>query len=892
MILLLLNPAVLSAQFPNFHDISYFSDSEKKFADLILSTVQVDDGIMVAHIQQNKGFGVLKMDFSGNTVWTTNYRNPNYYHKLSSFQIALMSDGFLYGLSTGGYTAYDPNPELSTLWKIDTASGKVHWVRDFNSKRPFRVKFDEVNDSTLALMYYEGDVAILSTVNKQNGNWQSKVPLDTLAGWDELALASDAEGTLFASAANSIWCFRANDLSSSYWTRTYPEVDHFQKLYVDSRDSLYLIADYERYHNIWLIRASKTSGTEQSKTLITQDRTVDRLLETDSSLFLITTSGASSVVTVKFNKRTDQITWTAPESLAPQGSTATGERVTGAALDANGDVLICGFHGAYIVGLSVCSFMKLSGTNGKKLNRKTVSWYNGEKDVNSKSMHIGVHKGSLLLLAQLDLSDEIYNSYFLKFNPNSWEQQFDQRLRTSHIAPSKTIDIKREKNQMIVFKQKGARVQLEAYNLSGTPDWSRDCAQSYFTQGGVMLVHEGYAYIACTNYEEHALIKYNSDPSVSDPPAFLQLSKIDLRNGGLVASDTFHTAQESLNAVQMLVMGTTIYLLVEEHGFLEIRSWQGSGFTGRIRLDNWSYMGRQRSPENYSGKRNIMVAYENDLYLVGGSALFRIKGNLSNFIHLELYSNGKQHNQFYDLLLDGPLLFACGSSREGKASILGYNLADEKFLFEKYLSEADTFTCMRRYGDSVLISGQSAGKAVIYSFTYPDFRYKWSSFYRNIAANTQINDLEVFPEKELIVWAGQRQYPDHTCDGLIGFMKLNGDTISITPFADSLMGQSGIGVLERSNDSTLWLGGAHNRKNVNEGLIGQITLDTTFRSVIKDTTQTGSIPALDLNALIYPNPCRNHIYYRTGSNPIQKIQMYSLDGRRWILPGAHTGRGR
>ena len=137
----------------------------------------------------------------------------------------------------------------------------------------------------------------------------------------------------------------------------------------------------------------------------------------------------------------------------------------------------------------------------------------------------------------------------------------------------------------------------------------------------------------------------------------------------------------------------------------------------------------------------------------------------------------------------------------------------------------------------------------------------------------------IFEDKEAIVWYGTRIHPDHTADGLIGFLKTDGTNVHTHTLTDSIMGRSSISCMELTNDSTMWFGGSHNIGNVNQGLIGVLTLDTSFRDIQKEDTLIGYAIPSRTELRIFPNPTKGLIHFECPGHVIQSVKMFNMMGQ-------------
>ncbi len=183
------------AQFPNFSKPSYFNDDEERRIDIVLTTIEVDDGLIYSFTQQNRGFGVAKVGFDGRAIWATNYQSPQYYFP-STFEIQLWDDGYLYGISTGAGGAYNTTPNLATIWKINPKTGAVIWARDHESTRTESLDIAEVDSNKFAMIFYKDTTlsrkqAFISTFSKSDGAEVQTRKLSTTGWYEEMMLEAD-----------------------------------------------------------------------------------------------------------------------------------------------------------------------------------------------------------------------------------------------------------------------------------------------------------------------------------------------------------------------------------------------------------------------------------------------------------------------------------------------------------------------------------------------------------------------------------------------------------------------------------------------------------------------------------------------------------------------------
>ena len=207
------------------------------------------------------------------------------------------------------------------------------------------------------------------------------------------------------------------------------------------------------------------------------------------------------------------------------------------------------------------------------------------------------------------------------------------------------------------------------------------------------------------------------------------------------------------------------------------------------------------------------------------------------------------------------------------------DIAEGKGRFEKTITEFHSFSAVQVLDSSIILAGSANGKAFFTSYDKFFFRYNWLREIDTTSELSLAQSFQIFEEKEAIIWYGTRIHADHTTDGLIGFLKTDGTNVYTRTLTDSIMGRSAISCMERSNDSTLWFGGAHNFANVNQGLIGTLTFDTSFRFIPDEDTLIGTTVMFRPELRVFPNPTKGIIHLECPGQVIQSVNMYDMMGQ-------------
>lgn len=228
--------------------------------DYLYSIIETSDGNYLLGGQTasygagNTDYWLVKVDTSGDTIWTKTYGGSSYENM---FSVTETSDG---KYLLGGYT-YSYGAGYTDYWLVKTdMNGNTLWTKSYGGS---------------------GSDYLYSIVEASDGNY-------LLGGFTDS----------YGAGSNDYWLIKTNTSGDTLWTKTYggSDYDRLESI-VEASDGNYLLGGYSYSYGAgsgdqWLIKTNTTGDTIWTKTFGTANPEYTRdIIET--SLGNIVTAGSS-----------------------------------------------------------------------------------------------------------------------------------------------------------------------------------------------------------------------------------------------------------------------------------------------------------------------------------------------------------------------------------------------------------------------------------------------------------------------------------------------------------------------------------------------------------------------------------------------------------------------
>lgn len=843
-----------SAQLVQAH---YFYDTIGGGLNYIHDHIQQEDGIILAGYKGVEGSNVpviLKVDRSGDVIWSTEEAYIPNSSNYSRFTITLFSDGFIYGVSSEFLW---PNYER-TLWKVNAQTGAVSYTVPYTDAavsdyiEPIWRDYDHTT-------FYMMHGSTLRRMAKADGSMLEETIFTDVPSGVSFEMERDRNGNIYIVRYDRLTKYNGNNFNQPLWSRTYAEFNltEMHRIHVDEYGDVFLfgrngtsssggigmVMKINKQSGIrtWTCRVeiTDTDMTENDVEVVDIKDVSGKLYATYQHVYV--GGGSKKFVTARINKANGNLDWLSQKGIDNTGYTADSQGRSALSLDVdcNGNVYQTGYYASSNYGPGKWGSMKLNSTNGAKLYEFTVS----QDTALNESLSVGLGAFAYGEHPVFIGHEQIPGSWnvkplFVKVNPATGAILLKKPIGSLLNGFASTLKVISDNGTLYFLKQNGIAVTVEARSPQYGLIWE------YTFLDDAVLTHGGQ--MTLTNNEVvFTAVRYGSTGGNT-----LFVLRLDRSSGSLMMQNSFHSAQD-LVPFELEADNLESYVFAKTTDSLFYSKVSATQFLP------WSYLDAATVLNNYEGEANIVLNKDaGSLLIIGVTGMISInkptmaKTNLGNHTEPAAYYSFSKWND---------LLVLCGKTVANEQILTAKNLSGWTTAWSETYA-ANGMIAKTAFGEAndLYFAGTENGNINVQHVSLSNGASDWSySTDASLYPNAHAIDIVYNAEDNYLAFAGFHAPSANSTNALIQLLTADGDTIYTWKGTDDLNGLSRTNTLANASGSQICAGGAWNQLSTSEeGFVFFLdSLDHSGNVGIHDITD-------GLNCMIYPNPATNKVFIK------------------------------
>ncbi|MFT5723529.1 MAG: hypothetical protein ACI9JN_000643 [Bacteroidia bacterium] len=851
-----------------FYDTTFFKDGDYNYLKNVTYHNKVRDGVLLACTVTDHVPGIIKIDRDGQMIWSTFnvFQESSFGNNFRKFSV--FDDKHIYGAArpkAGEKTK-------SFIWKLDTSDGSVLWRTPFYVSDKREIEITEYDSTTFLVGYFLNDFAHIALMSKATGDTIStqQIGYKLIQNREEIEISVDDNKNVYVSFQGSLIKFNKNDFSQIIWQRRFEGdiqldfvhelvIDHYGDIYLMGRDGDYFGAgsgimyrvDPENGSTIW---AKEVSGGEL--TVIDYKDFNDNFIVAYRHAFVGSTT--ERFVTVKLDKQTGTRAWYSNHEITPYGTKRPTSGIQSAGisidLDCNGDIYATGYYGSPNSGPGQWGTLKLNGNTGKKIFDFTITNFPAIYDELSTGLGSFVFNDTLRILGKAEVANRGVEIIYAKIDPYSGTVVGKSHIDDGIQNYSYTGDIQSVGDTILVLKQIGERVQLEAHNASNQILWTKTFDEGNFISAGQFVVDQSYIYISS--------IRKTTDATPPQPDR-LYIHKLNIKDGKTIDSVYKPLADWGYRLLEIEAKNDSCFVFYKDADNVMTIRWTDSVLTNPLVLE------KANSNYNFPVRYNLAHDVGDSIAFVGNESVLMIdKVGFTLEKRFQFLNNTK--HVFSSRL--GTNWLVAGSTN-GNASLTLLNNAFTDSIWHRTYSGNMLYSVAQDSQGTLYPTGVYNRDLLVYQLNKVGQK-QWSYTMSRDSANSIMPYDMVINKKGTYISVGGSITYSNRVDALLLILDNNGDSLGQFTLNDQLFGESKVTSLELVADTSIWIGGAWNRHPCFEGFLFKLANDSLYK--------TASIDKLleKFNFVIYPNPTSDFIsVYGNSDIPFEYI-IYDIMGRK------------
>jgi hypothetical protein len=876
-LILVLILIISTSSFSQITKSFYFSDTTNSKLDFVYDYLEVEDGIILSGRQKirNKVEPVmLKLDLSGEVVWST----------LSSFHLGkVKNNGFLFEMFDDGYIyavsyMYDSNITTKILWKINPTNGNVIWTKQHPSTNFGVIDMVDYDSTTFLTSAIVDDYGTLLKMDKATGDTLESINFNSSES--SMDVAVDANKNIYFSQDYIVRKFNLNDFHQLIWSRSYPVngnknlfvqhmyIDYLGELYLFGHDGgsygagngLYLKVDEGNGNKIWMTVAC------QSEVNLADFKDYNgKIYGTFRHAFV--GGGTYQFKTSQVDKITGKVDWYSNENVKPLGkpSSTSGYCQSALSIDVacDGSIYLTGYYGDANYGPERWGIMKLKGNTGVRDYDLTIT----QDSINYEDLSSGIATcvigNTPIFIGHEEDTSSTYNvnPVFVTIDPVKGDIVNRKYIKSGYELLSRTLDIINHNDSIYVFKQEGASLVVEQYNSLGKLLWSKVVVESESLTGGNIIINGDYIYFTAI----HGVLEDFQPFNIKEYREIVMV-KMKRKNGSIVKYDKMKINTTPLKLIDLQAKNDTAFFFYEKNNQVYFNRWNAGLFSNERLLQNSTLT------SSFGGRSKNIIEYDSINYLfIGSNGLYKLDKNL--LIQTKLAPiNGNRKN--YYIIENKNILYLAGSDSLGFQTITAIDKTSLKVYWDKAYSDSGVFyKIVTNNIDKLWVLGSKKDLIEVHEIDMLTGNSNWNYPSKPINYySTFPLDIALHPTKNKISVVGYEGNGIDKGNVFIDILDTTGSNITTIVTKDELGLISKANTVTYTSDSVLWVGGTLN--SVSNGSEGFIYL-------INNTSNTNSIEIIEKPWIVsaYPNPTNSFVTFK-GLNEPHQIEVYDYIGRK------------
>ncbi|MFK8037074.1 MAG: T9SS type A sorting domain-containing protein [Crocinitomicaceae bacterium] len=808
----------------------------------VFDHVEVDDGIILSCMLESGLLAqpvILKVDFSGDVIWTTRNGFTNKYTSIWEFNLKLFEDGYLYGHLLYNETINTNNKRLSGFWKLNATTGTISWAKGFITEGSNAAYYEysdlDIYDYDSSNFYITYGKKIGPSTSFPSIAKMSKATGDTLqtrhfsGSIGGQGIAVDKQMNIYYSNKANVLKFNRDDLSTILWEKSFQDLDYdtegTHEIYFDNEDELYLFG-FENFGisdggTQFCIKINKSNGKKiWLSDVYYNDVKLQDMIETNSKLYFLYRHiyvGASicHFSTAKLNKDDGVVDWNSFEHHTPfpsfQGSPVSwaSEAALSMDMDCNEDLYLTGYYWDGNYGPGSWGTMKVDGNTGNKVFDFTITIDSVNNNEKSSGIASCIYGDSAIVIGNLENLNGAIEPTFVKYKQADGavllQKPFDDRYKYL----SRTIDIKKIENDIYIFKQIGKDLKLEKYvgNLSNL-QWQKGISETHVLLGKQMEIVGENIFISV---QKQALNLY-SKPFYSDTIEEIKIYQLLNQTGVIQAQDSIPIYTIESKSLEIEADSSQMYIFFDKNDSVFYSKWNTVAVSPPLFIE--PSVNRTPLYNDYDLAHNI----SNSIVYTGATEL-KFISKISNTL-TNTFPYGAT-NTFYSTYGNSDTLFACGQDAQNSPVIKAFNLGNSTLMWEKSFSTTGSFINIEKSNSGELYTtGISENKLIVNSLNSLNGDSLWAFEEDTLLYNGVIpNDISINKASNYLTIVGTIPNAQNT-DIFIKIMSLQGDTSVTIVENDDVEEVSYASTSTMINDNNSLVGGTINQNGYSkEGFV-------------------------------------------------------------------------
>lgn len=875
-LILVLILIISTSSFSQITKSFYFSDTTNSKLDYILDYLEVEDGIILSG-QQKIGSNVepvmLKLDLSGEVVWSTLTTFKLGTATNEGFYFEMFDDGYIYAVSY----MYDSNITMKNLWKINPTNGNVIWTKQHPSTNFGVIDMVDYDSTTFLTAAMVNNYGTLLKMDKATGDTLETINFKSSESSVDVAV--DANKNIYFSQNYIVRKFNLDDFHQLIWCRSYPVngnnnllvhqmyIDYLGELYLFGHDGgsfgtgngFYLKVDVGTGNKIWMTNACS------------DDVFLADFKDFNGKIYgtfrhSLVGSGTYQFKTSQVDKLTGKVDWYSNENVKPLGkpSTTSGNCQSALSIDVacDGSVYLTGYYGDANYGPERWGIMKLKGNTGVRDYDLTIT----QDSINYEDLSSGiatcVFGNTPIFIGHEEDTSSTYNvnPVFLTIDPVKGKIIKRKNIKSGYELFSQTLDIINHKDSIYVFKQEGASLVVEQYNSLGKLLWSKVLADSESLSGGNIMIDGDFIYFTAT----HGILE-DFKPYNMKEYREIVVVKMKRKNGSIVKYDKLKINNTPLKLIELYAKNDTVFFFYEKNEQVYFNRWNAGIFLKERLLQNSTLT------SSFGGRSKNVLEYDSINYLfLGSDGLYKLDKNL--LIQTKLASIIGKRKSYY-IIENKNILYLAGSDSLGFQTITAIDKTSLKVYWDKTYSDSGVFyKIVTNNIDKLWVLGSKKDLIEVHEIDMLTGNSNWTYQSKPMNYNSTFPlDIALHPSKNKIAVVGYEGNGIDQGNVFVDIFNTKGSNINTIVTKDELGLISKVNTVIFSYDSILWVGGTLNRISIgNEGFIYLIN-NTSNTNSMEDINKPWTISA-------YPNPTDSFVTFK-GLNEPHQIEVYDFIGR-------------
>lgn len=819
------------AQTPNIQEY-YFEHQNYGEVTEIYESRPVEDGIIIS-ASINKEPIILKLDTAGNTVWSTLNDAQPFNDKINYLYFEVY-DEYIFGVSYSYNHNYDYPGGKKMLWKVNSKTGEVIYVKDFS---PFDASYNSIafvnyDSSTLLLQYSISNYsAYIGFMDKSNGELLSSRKIGSSSRQGQVKIAIDQNKNIYFLARGKYGKINAYNLNVDLWSNYLESSIYHQErsiqLLLDEYDDLFILGyDEERYSRNFIKKINTSTGDilwynssfYSGKEMISSG---DHLLVT----YL-------NVIATKYNKADGSLIW--------KNTTYNSRWFTDFATTCSGDIYTAG------QAESDWRVLKLSDADGEILEDIKVN----PDSLKGEGLHTYIIQNKLITLGNfIDSLDNIH-PYFASIDPVTGKIDKLQKISGGDQLQAACIDIEinKQDNRVYILKQIGNNLKVEAVDIyNGTIYWEFTLSNKSPLKGLDLKVKNEFVGVVAylTDYKDPNRVKelylYSFD------------EKFNHQNVGVVSFpvNTTIDAPYELDLVaheEYVSDKCEFSIFYTDNDSSYIRNWFLDHLSEPTLIDtNVSYNVKNIDKVFFYGNNRSYIAGINGIY----------NNNIDSSTYEEVISFDKPRHYYYVLNDNGywtsPEAYMVGQMF-GERILTVYNRWNNEIVFTKSYGPGYYSKIHKGSFDYLFLLGSDGDNIILECVSNETGEIIWNyEIEGSTFGNTVPTDIIYNNYGNYIVITGYRKNLNGGTDSFIQFLNIQGDLLYTDLRIDKRNSYSTANTaINIHND--VWIGGAFNSDNHYQGYLFKIKyfVEMLFLTAVNQELT-------ELSVIAYPNPANDII---------------------------------